>query len=349
MEVLDLPMDILWEDNTSSHYTFICNQIDEILAIDIEQDLFSDNDLVDTDEDSFNDSEKWLNQPLPLTEISYQAPSNLYNFDNTTIIDVSNAPVITSLSNAPIQIISSKENQYSPNSSSGQISISEITTIADNIDSSQVCQQFYAPPVPVQNNYEDVALELQIVDELVRLRAQNLPNWADDENSLASDSTASSSPRSESSYNSSLGSAANDWVPNENQPMSPVSSESSGSSIGPIKRTKSTYKSGRMPTVEDRKYRKKEQNKNAANRYRQKKKAEIEIILEEEKGLEHRNHELTVKLNDVKREIKYIKSLMRELYRAKGILDWISSATAAKLFFITYSITIENEIYYFLF
>lgn len=162
-----------------------------------------------------------------------------------------------------------------------------------------------------------------MVDELVRLHAQNLPNWADDENSLASNSTASSSPRSESSYNSSLGSSANEWISNENQPMSPVSSVSSGSSIGPIK---TRTKSGRMPTVEDRKYRKKEQNKNAANRYRQKKKAEIEIILEEEKGLEQRNHELSVKFSDVKREIKYIKSLMRELYRAKGILDWISGA-----------------------
>lgn len=161
-----------------------------------------------------------------------------------------------------------------------------------------------------------------MVDELVRLRAQNLPNWADDDNSLASSSMASSSPRSESSYNSSLGSTATEWVPYENQPPSPVSSESSGSSIGPIKaRNKSTYKSGRMPSVEDKKYRKKEQNKSAANRYRQKKKAEIEIVLEEEKGLELRNHNLTVKLSDVKREIKYIKSLMRELYRAKGILE----------------------------
>lgn len=56
-------------------------------------------------------TEKWLNQPLPLTEISYQAPSNLFNFDNTTtidIIDVSNAPIIPSLSNEPIQIICSK-------------------------------------------------------------------------------------------------------------------------------------------------------------------------------------------------------------------------------------------------
>lgn len=324
MEILDLPMDILWEANSASQSTFICSQIDEILANNIDEGLFSDSDVIQSDEESLN--EKWLNQPLPITEISYQAPSDYFNFDNATaedIIDVNNQPVIQLPSNEPIQIICSKENQFNPNSSSGLISnYSEITTIADSVDNSQVCQEFYASPVPLPNNYEDVAIEIQMVDELVRLRAQNLPNWAVDDNSLASSSTASSSPRSESSYNSSLGSSAAEWIPYENQPPSPVSSVSSGSSIGPIKaRNKSTYKSGRMPSVEDKKYRKKEQNKNAANRYRQKKKAEVEIILEVEKDLERHNHDLTVKLSDVKREIKYIKNLMRELYRAKGILE----------------------------
>lgn len=38
MEILDLPMDIIWENTTASQYTFICNQFDEILATtDIEQ------------------------------------------------------------------------------------------------------------------------------------------------------------------------------------------------------------------------------------------------------------------------------------------------------------------------
>jgi len=71
---------------------------------------------------------------------------------------------------------------------------------------------------------------------------------------------------------------------------------------------------------EDRKSRKKEQNKNAATRYRQKKKAESEVVLEEERELQEKNDKLQVKCADVQREIKYLKSLMRDLYRAKGLL-----------------------------
>lgn len=53
-----------------------------------------------------------------------------------------------------------------------------------------------------------------------------------------------------------------------------------------------------------------------------KKKAEVEIILDEERGLAKVNEELQVKFSDIKREIKYMKGLMREFYQAKGLLDW---------------------------
>lgn len=74
------------------------------------------------------------------------------------------------------------------------------------------------------------------------------------------------------------------------------------------------------PGVEEKRMRKKEQNKNAATRYRQKKKAEIEEILSEEKGLEEKNAELQLKISDLSREIKYLKGLMRDLFRAKGLI-----------------------------
>lgn len=145
-------------------------------------------------------------------------------------------------------------------------------------------------------------MELQIVDELVRLRSQNLPNWTDDDLS----STSGFSPRSDSSSNSFAG-FNSEWSVSP-QPLTPCTPQ-----------VKSKYKIRQTPS-EDKKYRKKEQNKNAANRYRQKKKAENEIILEEERLLEQTNNKLQLKYTDIKREIKYLKSLMRDLYRAKGML-----------------------------
>lgn len=73
-------------------------------------------------------------------------------------------------------------------------------------------------------------------------------------------------------------------------------------------------------SVDDRRSRKKEQNKNAATRYRQKKKAEIEVLLTEEQNLRQRHSELGDKCSDLQREIRYIKGLMRDLFKAKGLI-----------------------------
>lgn len=72
---------------------------------------------------------------------------------------------------------------------------------------------------------------------------------------------------------------------------------------------------------EDKKFRKKEQNKNAATRYRMKKKAEVEEILGEERNLAKGNEGLDVKVEDLQREIKYLKGLMRDLFKAKGLIN----------------------------
>ncbi|XP_014243228.1 cyclic AMP-dependent transcription factor ATF-4 isoform X2 [Cimex lectularius] len=73
-------------------------------------------------------------------------------------------------------------------------------------------------------------------------------------------------------------------------------------------------------TTEERKLRKKEQNKNAATRYRQKKKQEMEGIMGEEKGLQDENDRLKTDVTEITREIRYLKSLMRDLFKAKGLL-----------------------------
>lgn len=72
--------------------------------------------------------------------------------------------------------------------------------------------------------------------------------------------------------------------------------------------------------VDDRRSRKKEQNKNAATRYRQKKKAEVEVLLNEEQALRKRHVDLGDKCSDLQREIRYLKGLMRDLFKAKGLI-----------------------------
>lgn len=72
---------------------------------------------------------------------------------------------------------------------------------------------------------------------------------------------------------------------------------------------------------EEKKFRKKEQNKNAATRYRLKKKAEVEEILGEEKGLLDTKTQLEGNVVDLQREIKCLKSLMRDLFKAKGLIN----------------------------
>ncbi|XP_020782900.2 activating transcription factor 4b [Boleophthalmus pectinirostris] len=63
----------------------------------------------------------------------------------------------------------------------------------------------------------------------------------------------------------------------------------------------------------DKKLKKMEQNKTAATRYRQKKRAEQDALLEEHAILERKNLELTEKAESMAREIQYLKELMEEV------------------------------------
>ncbi|XP_071754586.1 activating transcription factor 4b [Centroberyx gerrardi] len=63
----------------------------------------------------------------------------------------------------------------------------------------------------------------------------------------------------------------------------------------------------------DKKQKKMEQNKTAATRYRQKKRAEQEALGSEYGDLERRNIELTEKAESMAREIQYLKELMEEV------------------------------------
>lgn len=167
---------------------------------------------------------------------------------------------------------------------------------------------------------ENIARNLELVEEIVRSRSKDLPDCNEDDDSCSFSEAGSSSPLSDSSSSSYCGSA---YSRDQDDEWSPTSSSSSSnrrtnktSGGGVTKKRTRPYGRG----IEDKKSRKKEQNKNAATRYRQKKKAEIEEILIEENQLRERNEELKSKSADIGREIRYLKSLMREVYKAKGLI-----------------------------
>jgi cyclic AMP-dependent transcription factor ATF-4 len=185
----------------------------------------------------------------------------------------------------------------------------------------------------------DVARELAAVDELVRTRVEGLVDissshcisdpWESYSNGNISSSSVGGESEGEasvgappspctSSSGSSYGSGEEmcddpEWIPTSIQ-VPPADCPKNGRKRG------SGTKPYSRPVIEEKRLRKKEQNKNAATRYRQKKKAEVEEIQSEEKGLEEKNTELQLKVSDLSREIKYLKGLMRDLFRARGLI-----------------------------
>ncbi|KAJ8683215.1 hypothetical protein QAD02_019007 [Eretmocerus hayati] len=173
--------------------------------------------------------------------------------------------------------------------------------------------------VPLVHSSE-VAQELAKVDEYVRSCA------ADVVGSPASYSSASPpSPctSSNASCISSEDSSDPDWCfqPSTHPSTSTGRRASTGASRGSSSGRRSSTKPYSRPNVEDKKVRKKEQNKNAATRYRLKKKQEVKEILSEEQELADKNDKLQDKVKDLQREIGYLKGLMRDLFKAKGLLN----------------------------
>lgn len=74
---------------------------------------------------------------------------------------------------------------------------------------------------------------------------------------------------------------------------------------------------GALKAPKDKKLKKMAQNKTAATRYRQKKRAEQEALISEHALLERKNMELTEKAESMAREIEYLKELMEEVRLAR--------------------------------
>nr|CAD7605294.1 unnamed protein product [Timema genevievae] len=219
-----------------------------------------------------------------------------------------------------------------PVQTSAPVQISPLKTVmTDFVPIHKKEEQFLSPYeqiVPV-TPCPDVELELAVVEELVRSRAgemvsaepQSLWDTTDSEPTTSSSPSSFADSESDNSFappspstssNSSFGSTEEDpeWAP---------------PSPGPVKVTGGGRKRGGAKPYsrgapEEKKLRKKEQNKNAATRYRQKKRAEVEVIVSEEKGLEDINKELTANVSELQREIKYLKNLMRDAFRRRGLI-----------------------------
>ncbi|KAH8285775.1 hypothetical protein KR018_002889 [Drosophila ironensis] len=178
-----------------------------------------------------------------------------------------------------------------------------------------------ATPAPFNFNSwvggSEIARENQLVDDIVNMRAQELElssNWAqqlqDDCESQASSSLGGSSA---SGVSGSIADADEEWLP---ESLSSGSSPAYTAVEEPVAREKKrprTYGRG----VEDRKIRKKEQNKNAATRYRQKKKLEMENVLGEEQELMQENEALSRTLRERRNEMRYLRQLIREFYQER--------------------------------
>lgn len=161
------------------------------------------------------------------------------------------------------------------------------------------------PPPPPSQLGSDVASDFAVVDEYVRSHTEDVP-------------PLSPCTSSGGSYVSSEDSVDDpDWTIEAEHS---ATGERIGKHASAFASVRSRHKPYSRPTVEDKKVRKKEQNKNAATRYRQKKKQEIKEILGEERELTEHNERLQNQVKDLQREIGYLKSLMRDLFRAKGLI-----------------------------
>lgn len=195
------------------------------------------------------------------------------------------------------------------------------------LQNSAAALYFQQPPqaigvieLPPGTPQPDVAHELAVVEELVRSRAENMvDSWNNSPTSSSKSLSVIQSPSSPSSSSSSGFSEYSsdpEWIPE------PVHSTESDQLVErPARGRKRAGKPYSRIGPEDKKSRKKEQNKNAATRYRLKKKAEIEEILSEEKGLIDSKTDLQAKVSDLQREIKCLKGLMRDLFKAKGLIQ----------------------------
>ena len=136
--------------------------------------------------------------------------------------------------------------------------------------------------------------------------------------------TALLSPKSDASdENTSLACSEGDSLSCPSSPETPVRKSVTTSLQTVTTRPKPTnfapYPKEKPAKVKSpqQKKRKREQNKDAATRYRVKKREEQEVVQKELAGLEKDNVELKEQVTSLSKEIEYLKNLMLEVYKTK--------------------------------
>ncbi len=160
--------------------------------------------------------------------------------------------------------------------------------------------------------------------ELVMSRVDNLESvpGPNSQKSFSDEYSSESGGSSPFAPSDTSGLDDREWTPPSSVRQRRRSSKSGDADAGPASKRgrAATSKPYAKPPVEERRQRKKEQNKNAATRYRLKKKAEVEEIRIEEQQLLEQNQKLQNQLEDISREVRCLKSLMRDVYRKKGLI-----------------------------
>lgn len=103
--------------------------------------------------------------------------------------------------------------------------------------------------------------------------------------------------------------------------LSDVEEISSGGSSRPIRSSPVSARAEPYPTSggrPERRVRKREQNKTAALKYRQKKREEQGVFVSECEQLEKRNSDLKSRVEELTREISYLKGLISEIYSSQA-------------------------------
>lgn len=284
----------LFDNNFADQFL---NSIDDPTTTDNDQRTAAEQLLLELEQEMKDESSDWLDSAIPIVLAPSPAPPAEPHAAQSIVIDetspknteellfefdaVCNAVGITPPASPPMEYLEGAPIFYVIQ---GEEVDAEMLLNDDNLDAAaddSSCDDF--------------------IDELVRSHSSIIPS-SDSSDASYSPRSDMSSPRSDSSYD--VAGFDSEWKPVLHDKASTE-----------VKRKKRPY--GRP--VEEKKVRKKEQNKNAATRYRQKKKQQLEVILGEEEQLKAINMELQTKFDDTKREINYLKKLMREILIAKGI------------------------------
>lgn len=172
--------------------------------------------------------------------------------------------------------------------------------------------------IEIKQECDESVQEIDTIESIVYDNRDQ--SWSAPQSVASSDSFSSqpSSPEQFQTIDSShLGDLSDSYSQvSENDFLETQSSSSSRKTKRESKSRATPYDVG-TPVVGDKKVRKKVQNKNAATRYRVKKRNEKQSLQEQESEMSDKNKELREKVESLQREISYMKELMSEIQKAK--------------------------------